>query len=394
VPPGDCNSDTLIDAGDLSALTLEVFDGDGNLAQNTPGGTFAGHPVGCDPNEDSVVDAGDLSCVVLIVFNGPGSCVEPQGAGAPEQAGPESSSGGPLLSMPDALPALPQGSVNVPVTYTGSGNNISALLFSVDYDQTLLTLDPTDANGDGRPDAVTCSVPGDFSCSVQFDPAKTDGELQFMIRDGSTPLAALPDGTLATLTLTAGSPPSSTNAAVNFGAALPASFGTPYGTSRPGTTDNGSVAIAVPTPTPPPNSGTGLTGEYYNNANLTALVLTRLDPTINFNWGSGSPNAAIGSNTFSARWTGQVEAVYSETYTFYTTSDDGVRLWVNNQPIINNWTNHGPTENSGTIALAAGQRYAIRLEYYENTGGAVITLSWSSHSQPKQIIPQGRLYPT
>ena len=108
---------------------------------------------------------------------------------------------------------------------------------------------------------------------------------------------------------------------------------------------------------------------------------------MNFNWASGSPGSGIGVDHFSARWTGQVEALFSQTYTFYTSSDDGVRLWVNGQQVINNWTDHGPTENRGKIALAAGQKYDIRLEFYENGGGATATLSWSSASQPKQIIP-------
>ena len=47
-----------------------------------------------------------------------------------------------------------------------------------------------------------------------------------------------------------------------------------------------------------------------------------------------------------------------------------MRLWVNGQLIVNNWTDHAPTENSGTIALTAGQRYDIRMEFYENGGGA------------------------
>jgi hypothetical protein len=101
----------------------------------------------------------------------------------------------------------------------------------------------------------------------------------------------------------------------------------------------------------------------------------------------------LGVNTFSARWTGQVEAPASETVTFYTVSDDGVRLWVNGQQIINNWTNHSATENSGTIALTAGQRYDIRMEYYENTGSAVARVQWSSPSTAKQGIPQTQLYP-
>lgn len=138
-------------------------------------------------------------------------------------------------------------------------------------------------------------------------------------------------------------------------------------------------------------TGPGLKGEYFDNADLTNLKLTRTDATVNFDWGTGSPAPSIGVDTFSARWTGQVQPLYSQTYTFYTVSDDGVRLWVNNQLIINNWTDHAPTENSATITLTAGQKYDIRMEFYENGGGAVAKLLWSSPSQVKQAIPQSQL---
>lgn len=139
---------------------------------------------------------------------------------------------------------------------------------------------------------------------------------------------------------------------------------------------------------------TGLQGDYFDNSDLTALKVSRLDSTVNFAWGSGSPDPTIGADTFSVRWTGQVEPAYSQTYTFYTTSDDGIRLWINGQLVINNWTDHAPIENSGTIILVANQRYDVLLEFYENGGGAVAQLSWSSASQPKQIIPSNRLFPT
>ena len=139
-------------------------------------------------------------------------------------------------------------------------------------------------------------------------------------------------------------------------------------------------------------TGNGLSATYYNNIDFTGTTLTRVDPTIDFAWGSGSPAASIGADTFSARWTGQVEAQFTGTYTFYTVSDDGVRLWVNGQQVINNWTDHAPTENSGTIALTAGQRYDIRMEFYENGGGATARLLWSSASVPKAVIPSTRLY--
>ena len=76
--------------------------------------------------------------------------------------------------------------------------------------------------------------------------------------------------------------------------------------------------------------GDGLAATYFNNADFTGTTVVRTDPTVNFDWGSGSPAPAIGADTFSARWTGQVQPQFSETYTFYTQSDDGVRLWVNN----------------------------------------------------------------
>ncbi|MEA5622010.1 PA14 domain-containing protein [Nostoc sp. UHCC 0251] len=142
------------------------------------------------------------------------------------------------------------------------------------------------------------------------------------------------------------------------------------------------------------SQGDGLKAEYYDNINFTNLKQTRTDPTVNFNWGRSSPDPSIGADTFSVRWTGQVEAKYSETYNFYTTADDGVRLWVNDQQIINKFVNQSATEYSGAIALVAGQKYDIKLEYYENAYDAVSRLAWSSSSQSKEIIPQSQLYST
>ncbi|MBC6432114.1 hypothetical protein FM036_15630 [Nostoc sp. HG1] len=141
-----------------------------------------------------------------------------------------------------------------------------------------------------------------------------------------------------------------------------------------------------------PSNGNGLKAEYYDNIDFTNLKQTRTDSTVNFNWGRSSPDPSIGADTFSARWTGQVEAKYSENYNFYTISDDGVRLWVNNQLLIDKFVDQSAKEYSGAIALIAGQKYDIQLEYYENRYDAVSQLSWSSSSQTKEIIPQSQLY--
>lgn len=94
---------------------------------------------------------------------------------------------------------------------------------------------------------------------------------------------------------------------------------------------------------------------------------------------------------FSVRWSGFVQPKYSETYTFSVVADDGVRLWVNGQNLIDRWEN-ASGKNQGTIALEAGKKYDIKMEYY-NTGGSAITrLMWSSPSQPEQAIPTSQLY--
>jgi uncharacterized repeat protein (TIGR03806 family) len=149
-------------------------------------------------------------------------------------------------------------------------------------------------------------------------------------------------------------------------------------------------------------SGIGLRGSYWSNTTAAAFggagftnapSLVRTDAVVNFNWGNGSPDPKISSDTFTARWTGAVQPQFNETYTFYTTTDDGVRLWVNGQLLIDHWVDQGGIEWSGTISLVAQQRYNIQMDYYENGGGAQASLSWSSPSTSKVIIPQSQLYP-
>jgi hypothetical protein len=162
-------------------------------------------------------------------------------------------------------------------------------------------------------------------------------------------------------------------------------------------TTSGAVAITVKAPTlapTPAGSGTGLTGQYFDNSNFTGTIMTRTDATVNFNWGLGSPASSIAVDTFSARWIGKVQAQHSQTYTFHVTGDDGVRLWVNGKLLIDKWVLQSATEWSGSIALVAGNKYDIKLEYYENQSAAVAQLRWSSASTPKAIIPSSQLYPT
>jgi len=153
---------------------------------------------------------------------------------------------------------------------------------------------------------------------------------------------------------------------------------------------SGTATILVNPPAA--GNGAGLQGDYYDNMDFTGPLLRRTDPTVNFDWGNGSPDPAMGADNFSVRWTGKVQPRFTGTFTFYTASDDGVRLWVNNQLLIDNWTDHAPTENAGSIALQAGHLYDLKMEFYENGGGAVAQLYWSGPSVAREVIPSAQLY--
>jgi hypothetical protein len=141
-------------------------------------------------------------------------------------------------------------------------------------------------------------------------------------------------------------------------------------------------------------TGGGVRADYFQGTALSNYVLTRIDPQINFSWPvDTAPDASISSGAYSVRWTGEIEAAFTETYIFYTNSADGVRLWVDGRQLVDNWTDHDATENSGKIDLIAGNVYSLQMEYYESGNGAVAELLWSSPSTPEQIVPQAALSP-
>ncbi len=139
---------------------------------------------------------------------------------------------------------------------------------------------------------------------------------------------------------------------------------TPPGGSTPGT---GGPVVAGP-----------WRGEYFNNRNLTGgPSAVREDAAINFNWGNGSPMPGINSDQFSVRWTREFNFP-AGTYRFDLFTDDGARLWVNNQLVIDQWRDQSDGRFNATVTLAGNT--PIRLEYYENTGRAAVALSWVATS--------------
>jgi hypothetical protein len=141
-------------------------------------------------------------------------------------------------------------------------------------------------------------------------------------------------------------------------------------------------------------TGRGLKGEYFNSSNLANPAMTRIDSNISFTEWSTGVHYAITGNTYSVRWTGLLEAQYSATYTFFLGSGGGHRLWIGNKLILDGWIEHYPDVfRSAPVTLVAGERYEIRLEYFNTTGGTGIGLLWSCPGLPLEYVPQSQLYP-
>ena len=145
----------------------------------------------------------------------------------------------------------------------------------------------------------------------------------------------------------------------------------------------------------------GIKGQYYHYSGTTPpnppeaafeeLVMTRVDPQIDFEW-SEAPEAGMNADRFAVKWTGELEVAFSEPYQFITTTDDGLKLWIDGRLVIDNWTLHGTTvDTSAPIELKAGPGHTLEMWWFENTSGAVAQLSWESPSTPQQPIPQGAL---
>jgi hypothetical protein len=118
--------------------------------------------------------------------------------------------------------------------------------------------------------------------------------------------------------------------------------------------------------------------EYYNNRTLSGSpAFTRCEnPPINYDWGTGSPGNGMGADNFSVRWTGRFR-FSGGNYSFISTTDDGLRLWVDGAPIIDQWRDQGATEYRACRSLTAGE-HEVKVEYYEHGGESVAKLRWES----------------
>ena len=129
------------------------------------------------------------------------------------------------------------------------------------------------------------------------------------------------------------------------------------------------------------------------------VTLERIDEQIDFNWVRNSPGHPISEDHFTGTWTGYIMPEYSEEYEFTGRADDGMRQYIDNKLVLDQWGRPGEAMRStetlaeeGRIYLEKGVKYPIRVEYYETIPNASISLSWKSESQEEEIIPYDNFY--
>lgn len=142
-------------------------------------------------------------------------------------------------------------------------------------------------------------------------------------------------------------------------------------TSRPPT------ATPAPAPAAVPVSGSGWQGEYFTNPDVHGdPALVRADADVNFDWGPGSPDPSIPIDHFSARWTRTVSLPAGQ-YRFHATADDGVRVYVDGLPIIDQWHTSAEVTYNTSLSLTGGN-HLLRVDYYDNTEQARVHVWWES----------------
>jgi beta-glucosidase len=153
---------------------------------------------------------------------------------------------------------------------------------------------------------------------------------------------------------------------------------------------------AIPVPasalrTGGPRSQPGLNAVFYANTNLSGEpVLERIDPQINFDWNGQPPASGIRGTNFSVRWNGELVAPADGDYVIGGSSDDGFRLFLEGEKIVDDWSVHGERTRTTTVHLLGGHPYGIVFEYYQEGGGSAARLLWSSPGSNAQVADLAR----
>jgi outer membrane protein OmpA-like peptidoglycan-associated protein len=128
--------------------------------------------------------------------------------------------------------------------------------------------------------------------------------------------------------------------------------------------------------------GDGLQGAYYEGRNFDQYISTRRDATINFDWHGHKPVAGVDAEQFSVRWTGWLVPPTTGRYVLHISVDDGIRLWLNERPLLDDWQGQGLNYHQLALDLTAGEAYALRLDYCQATYSTRIRLAWEPPATP------------
>ncbi len=124
-------------------------------------------------------------------------------------------------------------------------------------------------------------------------------------------------------------------------------------------------------------SQNGLKGEYFNNRNLEGTpALTRIDSQLEFDW-PWAPGDGVNVDDFSIRWTGYIQSDRSFDGWLGLSSDDGIRMWIDDQLVIDNWTKGATSIVTTPKNIEAGKKYKVRIEMWEGGWGARAHLRWN-----------------
>src|SRR6185369_6041052 len=139
-----------------------------------------------------------------------------------------------------------------------------------------------------------------------------------------------------------------------------------------------SETTALPVPASVLRNGTtpGLHGEYFSNMELRGAAIDRTDPNIDFRFNNVSPIAGVPDKYFSARWTGELVVPATGDYRLGVNADNGVRLFLDDKAIVDDWNRDGERTLTTPVHLESGHAYKIRMEYFHTDYESAAQLVW------------------
>jgi hypothetical protein len=137
----------------------------------------------------------------------------------------------------------------------------------------------------------------------------------------------------------------------------------------------------------------GLLAAYFSSLDFTGAPLVRIDPVVDFQWGGGGPGGGVSGSGFTSRWTGFLLTNGAGTYEIAATSNDGVRVWIDDLQIIDEWRQQTATEFTASVELPASSLVPVRMEHFQQGGTATAELRWTPPGGAKAIIPEASLRP-